>query len=126
VITMGSPFTGHPKASNAWRIYELVTGTRIGAAEVHEPLRVTPPVPTTSIYSRSDGVVAWHCCVETIGPLTENVEVEASHLGLGVNPLAWYAIADRLSQPEGAWRPFDRSVGLRPWLFRDPARAGWF
>ena len=23
VITMGTPFTGHPKATNAWRIYEL-------------------------------------------------------------------------------------------------------
>ena len=75
VITLGTPFTGHPKASNAWRLYELVTGDKIGAPEVHAPLRVPPPVPVTSIFSRSDGVVAWQCCVEKEGPLHQNIEV---------------------------------------------------
>ncbi len=121
VITLGTPFTGHPKATNAWRLYELVTGHRIGAPEVHEPLRTPPPVPTTSIFSRSDGVVAWQCSVEQVGPTTESIEVEASHLGMGFNPLTLYAIADRLSQPEGAWRPFHRR-GLRRVLYRDPHR----
>ena len=39
VITLGTPFTGHPKATNAWRLYERVTGHRIGTADIHEPLR---------------------------------------------------------------------------------------
>jgi len=125
VITLGTPFTGHPKATNAWRLYELVTGHRIGAPEIHEPLRQPPPVPTTSIYSRTDGVVAWHCSVERGGARTENIEVEASHFGMGLNALAWYAIADRLAQPEGGWQPFDRRGALR-WLYRDPARKAWF
>ena len=86
VITLGTPFTGHPKATNAWRLYELVAGHKIGAPEIHEPLRVPPPVPTTSIYSRTDGVVAWPCCVEKEGPRAENIEVEASHLGNGSEP----------------------------------------
>ncbi len=30
-----------------------------------------------------------------------------SHCGLGVNPGSWIAIADRLAQPEGSWRPFE-------------------
>ena len=125
VITLGTPFTGHPKATNAWRLYEIVTGHRIGAPEIHEPLRVSPPVPTTSIYSRTDGVVAWQCSVERSGPHAENIEVEASHFGMGVNALAWFAIADRLSQREGAWQPFDPKGALR-WLYRDPERKGWF
>jgi hypothetical protein len=29
-------------------------------------------------------------------------------LGIGAHPLALYAIADRLAQPEGQWRPFQR------------------
>ena len=37
---------------------------------------------------------------------TENIEVIASHCGLGVNPAAIYAIADRLAQKEGKWAPF--------------------
>ena len=46
---------------------------------------------------------------------------EASHLGIGFNPLTFYAIADRLAQPQGEWRPFERR-GLRRCLYRDPYR----
>jgi hypothetical protein len=125
VITMGTPFTGHPKATNAWRLYEFVTGHKIGRPEIHEPLRTSPPVPTTSVFSRTDGVVAWQCSLEKEGPHTENIEVEASHLGMGLNPMTFYAIADRLAQPEGEWRPFDRRgpLGL---IYRDPHRRSWF
>lgn len=126
VITLGTPFTGHPKATNAWRLYELVAGHKIGAPEIHAPLRAPPPVPTTSIYSRSDGIVAWQCCVEKEGPQAENIEVESSHFGMGMNPAVLYAIADRLAQPVGKWRPFDRGDGLRAWIYRDPHRRGWF
>ena len=108
VITLGSPFTGHPKATNAWRLYEKVTGHAIGDADLHEPLRKPPPVPTTSIFSRTDGIVAWQCSVEKESAIHENVEVVASHLGLGFHPAVWFAIADRLAQPEGDWKPFDR------------------
>ena len=73
----------------------------------------------------TDGVVAWQCSVEKEGPLTENIEVEASHLGMGLNPMTFYAIADRLAQPEGEWKPFDRG-GLRSLLYRNPRRRGWF
>jgi hypothetical protein len=37
----------------------------------------------------------------------------------------WFAIADRLAQPEGEWKPFDRGGG-RAWFYRDPHRPGWF
>ncbi len=76
-----------------------------------------PPVPTTAIYSRSDGIVNWRDCVEAAGPRTENIELVGSHCGLGVHPLALHAIADRLAQPDGAWKPFDRG-GLRGALYR--------
>jgi len=50
-----------------------------------------------------------------------NIDVEGSHSGLGYNPAALSAIADRLALPEGEWRPFDRS-GLRSLLYSDPHR----
>ena len=53
--------------------------------------------------------------------MSENIEVEGSHCGLGHNPAVLYAIADRLAHAEGAWRPFDRS-GLRGLIYRDPRR----
>jgi PGAP1-like protein len=108
VVTLASPFTGHPRATNAFRLYEWMSGHRIGAPEIHEPLREPPSVPTTSIWSRTDGIVSWRCSVEREGPLVENIEVNASHFGIGAHPLVLYAIADRLAQPEGDWRPFHR------------------
>jgi hypothetical protein len=64
------------------------------------------PVPTTAIYTRTDGVVRWWQCIEDIGPERENIEVLGSHSGLGFNPAAIYAISDRLAQRPDAWRPF--------------------
>ena len=117
VVTLGTPFTGHPRATNAWRVYEMAQPARVDDPELIAQVRGAPPVPTTSIYSRSDGIVAWHCSVNEPGPLAENIEVHASHVGMGMNPLALYAVADRLAQPLGQWKPFDAS-GARRWFFR--------
>ena len=52
---------------------------------------------------------------------SENIEVNASHFGMGANPAVLWAVADRLSQPEGKWKPFTRE-GLRSLLYDDPHR----
>ena len=123
VITLGSPFSGHVRASNAARAYELYSGRPLQ----HDPVRAerlqrAPAVPTTSIYSKTDGVVAWQCSLNEDAPHTENIEIHASHLGLGVNPLALYAVADRLRQDPATWRRFEPPA-LQRWLFRGrPAR----
>ena len=82
-------------------------------------------MPTTSIYSRTDGVVAWPASIQEpcpLNPLTENLEVIASHVGLGLNPSAWWAIADRLSQVPDQWKPFDRKRGWHGLIFPNPDR----
>ena len=118
VVTLGTPFTGHPRSTNAWRFYELVSGHQTHDAELLAEVRRPPPVPTTSIYSRTDGIVAWECSINPPGhPHTENIEVRASHLGMGMNPLALYAIADRLRQDPAHWRRFD-VAGARRWFFK--------
>ncbi len=124
VITLGTPFTGHPRATNAWRFFELVSGRTVHDPELMEQIRRPPPVPTTSIFSRSDGIVAWRCSVNEPGPMTENIEVHASHVGMGLNPLALYAIADRLAQPPGRWKPFE-PTGARRWFFRTHPGAAY-
>ena len=125
VISLGSPFTGSPRATNVWRAYELMTGqlvdekrTRAQLAEGATP----PPVPSTAIWSREDGVVAWQNCVEPAGKLSDNIEVHGSHCGLGVNPAVLYAVADRLALPEDGWRPFNRS-GLRALFYPSAGHA---
>jgi len=125
VITLGTPFAGPPKSTNAWRIYELASGHNIDLESRSYDLPVAPPVPTTSVYSRSDGIVAWQGSIQTpsrANPHTENIEVIASHVGLGLNPSAWWAVADRLSQLEGQWKPFERKSGLHGLIFPDPQR----
>ncbi|MEO6408242.1 MAG: alpha/beta fold hydrolase [Burkholderiaceae bacterium] len=123
VITLGSPFAGSPKASNAWKVYERVSGTKAEPhVQAHRGDMGRPmPVPATAIYTRTDGIVNWRGCLEREGPLAENIEIEGSHCGLGHNPAVLFAIADRLAQPEGQWRHFDRS-GARGLIYRDPHR----
>jgi hypothetical protein len=118
VITIGSPFGGDLKSNYVWPMYEMVTGTHISSlpadfmARMAEPL----PVPTTAIYSRTDGVASWRTCVDQPAPQTENVRVRGSHIGLLHNPLVLYVVADRLAQPQGGWRPF-RPGGVRSLFF---------
>ncbi len=125
VITMGTPFAGSHTSTNAWRIYELTRGRKVEDETDLFDLPTAPPVPTTSIFTRTDGVVAWQASVQApckANPHTENVEVYASHMGLGLNPTAWWAVADRLSQVPGQWSPFARKGGLQGLLFPNPAR----
>lgn len=119
VITLGTPFSGHPRANNAWRLYELLSGHRLDEADdLIDQVRKPPPVPTTSVYSRTDGVVSWRCSLNEASPLAENIGVHASHMGLGMNPLALYVVADRLAQKPGHWQPFEAAHGMRKWLFK--------
>ena len=117
VITLGTPFAGHPRATNAWRFYELVSGKAVTDQQLLEQLRHPPACPTTSIYSKTDGVVAWQCSINEAAPQTENIEVHASHVGMGMNPLALYAIADRLAQDPDHWHRFDLK-GARKWFYK--------
>ena len=125
VITLGSPFACPPYATNAWRVYELASGMKVADADTHHAgaLHEPPPVPTTSVFSRTDGICAWQGCVNAPGEQVENIEVEASHCGMAHHPAIVYAIADRLAQEEGNWMPFDRS-GWRSLVYLDPARDG--
>ena len=122
VITLGSPFA-NPGATAVRRIYEAIRGGPIAGGDFTR-FRASPPVPSTAIFSKSDGVVAWQSCLEPDGPQTENIEVAGSHVGLGVNPVALYVIADRLAQVEGAWAPFDRK-GLRALMFGPAQKANF-
>jgi pimeloyl-ACP methyl ester carboxylesterase len=122
VITLGSPFAGPAKASNAWRLYELLSGERAGDPAVTRRFRGRLDVPTTSIYSRRDGIVAWQCCLDDdddrdgARPHVENIEVVSTHCGMGHHPAVLYAVADRLRQREDEWRPFKSPAAAR-WMY---------
>ncbi len=112
VVTLGSPFTGDPRATNVLRLYELVSGQKLADADTQRQLaesREAPPVPSTAIFTKGDGIVAWQNCLEPASATTDNIEVYGSHCGLGVNAAVLFAVADRLALAEDGWKPFDRS-----------------
>jgi hypothetical protein len=115
VITLGSPIgIGRDKhAANpvVRKIFEMLHGERSLSKdeEIMEQMLIPPPVPTTSIYSRNDGVVNWKIALNPSYKKAENVEVDSSHIGLVVNKSSYLVVADRLGQPQGQWKPFDRS-----------------
>lgn len=119
VITLGSPFMDDGDATNAAKVFELASGTRRDDranramfAELAKP----SSVPSSAIFSRSDGVCAWQVCREETAQRRESIEVYGSHCGLGVNPSVIYAVADRLSQKEEQWEPFEPR-GWTSWAF---------
>ena len=110
VITLGSPFTGHPLASTGTHLYEWLSGDNLEDLDFnqHLAMRIKPPVPTTSVYSKLDGVVAWECSIEEGRPGGESINLRGnSHIGMGSSPNALYLIADRLAQPQDHWQPYE-------------------
>jgi pimeloyl-ACP methyl ester carboxylesterase len=107
VITLGTPFARIANSTNVQWLYELLSGTSAAVdTRLARRLATAPTVPTTSIYSRSDGVVAWQACVGRAAPMAENIEVESSHLGLIWHPDVLRIVADRLAQRQGRWKPW--------------------
>ncbi|HEY8358221.1 MAG TPA: alpha/beta hydrolase [Ramlibacter sp.] len=109
VITLATPFRSMGFGNHAGTIFRMLGGdTSQLTPELQAHLSRRPPVPVTSIYSRSDGMVSWSGCLETPAADTENVEVDASHLGMPTHAEVLRVVADRLAQPEGKWRAYAR------------------
>ena len=105
VVALGSAAVGPIKANNVWPLYEFLTGQPASTLIVP-----APPVPSTSVFSRLDGLGDWRTCLQPPGPLAENIEIVSSHHGMVHHPAAFDILADRLAQPEGRWRPMRRAA----------------
>lgn len=113
VITLGTPFGSLAGGNHAGTVYKLLNRDKSELTpELEARLRECPPVPTTSIFSKTDGIVSWRGCLERKTESSESVEVSASHLGMGSHPQVLRIVANRLAQPEGRWRPLRRSERL--------------
>lgn len=110
VITLGSPIQMIEEDSSAAQsIWNRLR--HLHSADFKREVRAArrPPltVPTTSIYTRTDGVVSWQASLIRRSAISENIRVYGSHTGLGFNNAAVYAMTDRLAQPEDAWIHFE-------------------
>jgi len=119
VITLGSPIqmveTDRSSASARYHalrhLHDSSRPRRLVRAAFLPPLEV----PSTSVYSRTDGVVRWQASLIRRSERSENIRVVGSHCGLGFNLSVVVAIADRLAQPLGSWKPFTAPFLLRAW-----------
>lgn len=122
VITLASPYRlqhpGQSRANNAFYRYSHLhdIDDEERAARITGRSALPLPVPSTSIYSRSDGIVAWQHCLEPPTEQSENIRVRSSHLGIGFDPQVLWAVADRLAQREGEWTPFAPPALLSPFF----------
>lgn len=117
VMSLGSPISDDRNHTSAARLFKFFNGDepeKIRDGQFRG-LDIAPPVPTTSVLTKTDGIVHWRGSVQdpkkTNGHPSENIVVYASHCGLGVNPSVMIAMADRLAQAEGQWTPFEAKPG---------------
>ena len=124
VITLGSPFAGSPRSTSVYPIVRNMSREPLEQRPNNrrrllagDPL---PGIPSTAIFSKTDGIVPWQIATQPVTEIAENIEVYASHIGLGISPAVLYAAADRLANRDGEWRPFERRGWKR--MVYGPAR----
>jgi len=81
VFTLGSPFSGDPRANNAWRLYEQMAGHAVDDPPIKVAIGVKPPVPTIALWSRRDGMVAPACARGIEGQSDHRIELDCRHMG---------------------------------------------
>lgn len=103
VITMGTPFSGDPRANNAWRAYQLITGHSVDSPPIgclggEGNLAAKPPVPTSALWSPRDGVVAPRSACGWPGERDRAIALRCSHLGFAASAEAIRAVLAELDR----------------------------
>lgn len=92
VFTLGSPFSGDPRANNAWRLYEKVAGHPVDQPPVKVDKAIKPPVPTIALWSRRDGMVAPASARGKMFESDVQVEIDCAHMGFATSGRAFRQI----------------------------------
>jgi pimeloyl-ACP methyl ester carboxylesterase len=100
VITLGSPFSGDPRANNAWRAYEFVAGHKVDNPPLPVILSQKPPVHTIAIWSRKDGIVAPASARGEPGEADRNIELGCSHMAFVADPIAIRTVIAALTRTD--------------------------
>lgn len=101
VITYGTPVIGgpvHTIAAADWSADQRHRiATRLRAHDADNPITV----PITAILTRRDHIVAWQAQLDHTSPDVRHVEVDSTHLSMGIDPDVWLTVADALATPTG-------------------------
>ncbi len=97
VVTMGTPFSGDPRANHAWRLYQLVSGFPVDRPPFTCRREEKPPVPTVALWSRRDGVILPQCAKGRVGERDRAIEVDCTHMGFAAAPEGILAVGRALA-----------------------------
>jgi pimeloyl-ACP methyl ester carboxylesterase len=86
VITMGTPFSGDPRANNAWRAYQVLTGHSVDEPPIECDFAIKPPVPTIALWSARDGIIAPRAACGWPEERDRAVAIRCSHLDFASAP----------------------------------------
>lgn len=96
VVTMGTPFSGDPRANHAWRLYQLISGFPVDRPPFACNREEKPPVPTVALWSRRDGVILPECAKGRAGERDRAIEVDCTHMGFAAAPEGILAVGKAL------------------------------
>lgn len=89
IVTFGTPL--HGPAGTVFEALFDPAGSR----------PTPPPVPTTIVWSRKDGIVGWRAQLDLDNPWAEHVEVRSRHLGMGADPAVLAVVRERVGAQVG-------------------------
>jgi pimeloyl-ACP methyl ester carboxylesterase len=101
VVSMGTPFSGDPRANHAWRLYQLVSGFPVDRPPFPCTREEKPPVPTVALWSRRDGVILPECARGRAGERDKAIEVDCTHMGFAAAPEGIAAVGKALEAVHG-------------------------
>ena len=96
VITMGSPFSGSPRANNVWRAYQFITGTSVDRPPIAADLAAKPPVETVALWSANDGVIAPRCAAGRGDERDRAIALRCTHMGFTYDPQVIHTLIGEL------------------------------
>lgn len=96
LVIYGSPVVGGPTHTAGVGTYPVDEVARI--RNLQAQLDATDPVtvPITAIFTRNDTVVDWRACIDRASLDVTMIEVGSTHVGLGIDPDVWLAVAEAL------------------------------
>jgi pimeloyl-ACP methyl ester carboxylesterase len=102
VVTFGTPVVGGPTHTIGARTFGEAECRRVAALvdelDAERPIQV----PITAIFTRRDAVVDWRACIDRASPHVTHVEVDSTHLSLGIDPDVWWTVATALGSGPGS------------------------
>ena len=116
VITVCSPFRS-PLDSFFLPLRRLAPLWPCDASAFIETVGRSPAVPSTCLYTITDGTVAWSSCMDPDNP-ADCLEFEGAHVTMASNPAVWSMLAERLARPQG-----DDASNAAPTNVRHNSRA---